>query len=237
MDMSYAFPPALLNALHVSSILGLILAIIGGTKYSSDISSARRWSQASVVIFTIIFIVQSAAAAILCLRIGHMPRSERVLIHAILLSVPPLIVRVIYSILGAFVHNKTFNIFNGSATTFGCMAVLPEFVVVVFYISAGFIVPIIPRAMTRPGPDREQAHQAFALGQQESGKIYRPDAAAEQMLQVTDSIHLGSSNEPAPSTYGQPQHQYGIAPTEPSKVRQFLENRPIVRLFRRIAGY
>jgi hypothetical protein len=61
-------------------------------------------------------------------------RGEGALIVSVALTLPFLVVRIVYSILVVFSHNSRFSIVNGNYTINLFMEVLPEAVVVLIYI-------------------------------------------------------------------------------------------------------
>ena len=71
--------------------------------------------------------------------IRNLPPGEKRILYAVLLSLPLLAVRLLYSLLVDFDNNGTFNIIGGNATVQLCMAIIEEFVITYFFLVAGFM--------------------------------------------------------------------------------------------------
>lgn len=82
-----------------------------------------------------------ALCAICCfstINIAKAESGEKRLALVVILALPFILVRLTYSVLAVFVHNHDFNIIDGSVTIWVLMAVVDEFVVVIFYLVSGF---------------------------------------------------------------------------------------------------
>ena len=82
-----------------------------------------------------------ALAALTMANIRNLPLGEKWILIAILAALPFLAVRLLYSILADFEDNNTFNIINGNATVQLCMAVIEEFIIIIFFLAAGLAAP------------------------------------------------------------------------------------------------
>jgi hypothetical protein len=136
------------NVLHIPIILGLALAAIGGSDASKgDLNkqqTGHTLSKVAVVVFVIVWIIQSGIAILTCTKLHDVASGDRRLAFAILASVPFLFVRLLYSILAAFdTSTSTFSPSEGSVVVQAVMAVIEEFVVVILYLGAGFLVPVV----------------------------------------------------------------------------------------------
>ena len=72
-------------------------------------------------------------------------QGEHRLIIAVAISVPFILVRLIYSLLVVFANNPRFNIVTGSVTINLVMAVLEEFVVAILCIGVGLSLQVRPK--------------------------------------------------------------------------------------------
>ena len=137
--------------LHLPILLALVLSIVGGTRLSSsDVStqnSGHTFTKAGVVIFLVSFIAIVALALLTCTQFGSLPWGEKRILYAVLASLPFLAVRLLYSLLADFKDDSTFNTVNGNATVQLCMAIIEEFIVVVFYLISGFVAPALNKVM------------------------------------------------------------------------------------------
>lgn len=74
-------------------------------------------------------------------------RGEGILVLAVICALPLLLVRLIYSLLAIFSHDKTFSMVSGSTgaeTASLCMSVLEEMGVVLIYLATGFKLSTLP---------------------------------------------------------------------------------------------
>jgi hypothetical protein len=152
------------NFLHLPTMVALILAITGGVKSftSASANGNNGQTKAAILIFLGVLIVQSLVALLTCLKLGHVMRDERKLVFAVGASVPFLFVRIIYSLIAIF-NGRSRN-FSVTANTYAavvvqaCMSVIEEFVVVVLYLLAGILTPVISRSQVQRGYRQQQLH-------------------------------------------------------------------------------
>lgn len=64
---------------------------------------------------------------------------------AIVLALPFLLVRLVYSILSTFTHNRNFNLLDGSVTVLLCVALIEEFIVVIIFEGTGLTLKKVVR--------------------------------------------------------------------------------------------
>jgi len=83
--------------------------------------------------------VLGALAIITMKDFGRANQSEKRVFLAVLAALPLLAVRILYSILSAFSNNSVFSILGGSAVVRLCMAIIEEFLIVLFYTIAGLV--------------------------------------------------------------------------------------------------
>ncbi|KAK0753531.1 hypothetical protein B0T18DRAFT_476971 [Schizothecium vesticola] len=143
--------------------LGLILSIAGGTSDpdlsssptsssptssspssdsdSSDTSSSST-TKAAPILYLISLLAITLGLLIAWRRTSSIPRPKRKLAPAITLALPLIAVRLLYSILAAFVHdsNNTLSVVDGSVAVRGCMALVEEVLVVGLYLGLGFVL-------------------------------------------------------------------------------------------------
>ena len=81
---------------------------------------------------------------------------DKRIFYAVILALPFIFVRILYSMLAVFLtHQTTFTLVNGNAVAQLCMATLEEMVVVVVYLGAGITAPV------RKGNDPEKRTYAM----------------------------------------------------------------------------
>ena len=77
------------------------------------------------------------------------------MLYAVILALPFIFVRILYSMLAVFLTNQTtFTLVNGNAIAQLCMATIEEMIVVVLYLGVGITAPV------RKGNDPEKSTYA-----------------------------------------------------------------------------
>lgn len=141
-------PPRIFNLMGTPLVVAPILGIISATDiYSSDPSdraTGKALRHAAVILYVICYIAQVAITFLALPKARELTQGEARLLVAIAISTPFLASRLLYSVIGAFASTSSiFNPVTGSAILLGLMAILMEFIVVVLYLAAGFVAPVI----------------------------------------------------------------------------------------------
>lgn len=122
-------------------MIALILAVMGGTKEAntdaSDIATGKKYAKIAIIIFLAIYLSLSALTIITMKDVGNAPRGDKRIYFAVLVALPFLAVRLLYSFLAAFVNNKDFSVFGGKPLIQLFMAIIEEFVIVCLYTLVG----------------------------------------------------------------------------------------------------
>ncbi|KAI0133978.1 hypothetical protein BJ170DRAFT_575507 [Xylariales sp. AK1849] len=129
------------HTLHILVLVGLVLSIIGGTNVSPAPDGTIAIQDTTKVGVLLYLVALSVITIMLLLSISHIasvPEKERLVPVAVGIAIPFILVRVIYSILAAFLNNSTFSIVHGSVEVWTGMTVPEQFIVVIIYISLGF---------------------------------------------------------------------------------------------------
>jgi hypothetical protein len=128
---------------QISITLGLILCIVGGTSATSTSGGAVQVPTTSKV-GIILYILAYAAVCFICFlsttNISYAGSGEKRLALVVVLALPFILVRLVYSALTVFKHDHDFNFINGSVVLLVVMAVMEEIVVVHLYLILGFFV-------------------------------------------------------------------------------------------------
>ena len=130
---------------QVLCYIGLVIAIVGGTKLSSNdaskVSNGYDYAKAGIILFVAAYgcLLLLIAASVASRR--QLPTVEHKLIYTLIVALPFIFIRLIYSILIIFVNNKTFAIKGGSPWAQLGMEIIEEMVVIIVYIAAGYSVP------------------------------------------------------------------------------------------------
>lgn len=145
--------------IHIPILVGLILALVAGTKeFSSDASTRNEgytMLKAAVLLFLVGLLALVFVAFQTFARRQFILDGEMRLLTVSILAIPFLLVRIIYSIISAFSQgSNTFSIISDTTRAVviqAIMAVLMEFIVVGMFIAAGLTVRKIPREMVNSG--------------------------------------------------------------------------------------
>jgi surface polysaccharide O-acyltransferase-like enzyme len=138
--------------IQVPAAAALVLCIIGATNADTPAEiSTQPLFRAGLVLFLVVFI------ALLVLTIGaalgqrRTQRGEKTLLSAVAISLPLIMVRIIYSLVVSFSGNEKF----ASSTTAGLfMSTIEEMVVVLVYLWAGLLTSSVPDVDTKTGPEK-----------------------------------------------------------------------------------
>ncbi len=126
---------------YVLILVGLILGIVGGTssKIAADgtIQVATE-SKVAVILYLVGWNVLVVMWIFCAANKSVAPPGERSTVPVVAVALPFILVRIIYSVLAAFLHNRTFSIVSGNAAAYACMALVPEFIVIIFYLVLGW---------------------------------------------------------------------------------------------------
>ena len=149
--------PRVFKLLAILPIVGLILAIVGGTDQvpgntPSTMSTGVTLVRAGIIIFLVVFVLLAVITVVTFFSIRSIPKGEAPLLYAVALSIPFLLVRLIYALLVDFDSGSTtFNNITGNVIVQAFMATLEEFIVVLLYLTAGLLIPKIPRSNVQTG--------------------------------------------------------------------------------------
>jgi hypothetical protein len=124
---------------HIPAMVAVVLCIVGATQVheAADIPN-QTTVKAGIVIFAVVFVLVAGFSVLAWVAKINTGEGEGLLIGAVLLTVPFLAVRLLYSLLSVFDSgSSTFNLSHGSQTAALCMAVLEEMLVVAILVAAG----------------------------------------------------------------------------------------------------
>ena len=132
----------MLKVVELLVLVGLILGINGGIKASDNYTNTGIYqvsplTKAGTALFTVSFVFIVVASLATSFSVPHAEPGEKRIMMAIAISLPFLLVRLIYSIISTFGHFKSFSLLTGSTTVLLCLAIIEEFVIVVVYEAVG----------------------------------------------------------------------------------------------------
>ncbi|TBU41118.1 hypothetical protein BD309DRAFT_898715 [Dichomitus squalens] len=152
--------------LHLLGTAAVILAVIGGVNMSNaknehDLNSAATIRHIGAILFVVLYAFIVAVTAFCWLNREQVLKYRRKLLFTIIASLPFLLVRVAYSVLGAFAPSsfgfdteghlipvqsnsalRHFSSSTGDWAIYLVMSVLMECIVVLIYTSAGLRLPL-----------------------------------------------------------------------------------------------
>jgi hypothetical protein len=85
------------------------------------------------------------ATALTSFSVSHAEHGERRLFTAVALSLPFLLVRLVYSVFSTFTTKKEFNLLDGSPTILLCVALIEEFIIVLLFEGIGLTLRKVVR--------------------------------------------------------------------------------------------
>ena len=135
--------------------LGLILSIVGGTSSVSPSGTftVQTTSKAGVLLYVAAFVALAVTTVLVIPKFagsGAHTGGERYLAFAVIVALPFIAVRIVYSLLAVFLHDHDFSLIDGSVPIWVAMAVAEEFLVVIFYLAVGWKAEALPA--TKRGP-------------------------------------------------------------------------------------
>ncbi|KAJ4371832.1 hypothetical protein N0V86_008386 [Didymella sp. IMI 355093] len=139
--------------LQLLLLVATILAIAGGSNASVDSKGTYQiptTSKIGVILYIVGFV---GIAVVFVLSLPHtsvIPNKERRVPIAIGLALLFIIVRLIYSILSVFIHDRLFSVATGSAAIRLGMAVVEEIMVVGIYVLLGLFVDKLDASINGP---------------------------------------------------------------------------------------
>jgi len=155
--------------------VALILGIVGGIDASDNLETTGVYklgtkSKVATALFVVSYVAIVIITIITSFSISHAEPGEKRILLAVAISLPFLLIRLVYSIMSGLAGDKHFNLITGSVTILLCVALIEEFIVVVIYESVGLTLRQVPKNQHVQG----YAHEAQPLpGTPSSGAQYR----------------------------------------------------------------
>lgn len=125
------------------TILALILSIVGATTQSNPIvNPVPATTKAGIILFVVSWVLLCILLVLVGSRYSSIEAGEHRLLWAILICVPLLLVRLIYSVIVDFAHNSKFNPITGNVTVQLVMAVLEEILITLIILGTGLTLDV-----------------------------------------------------------------------------------------------
>jgi hypothetical protein len=173
---------SMFHLIHLIIVVGLILGIVGGIDASdSYISSGFKsytptdLNKAGTALFIVSYVAIVILTVIMSFYVSHAEQGEKRLFMAVAISLPFILVRLVYSIISTFTKNKNFNLLNGSVTVVLCVALIEEFVVMAVYEGTGLTLKKVPKEEHFEATQQICSHDSAApvQGQHTDGRVPR----------------------------------------------------------------
>ena len=192
---------SMFHVIHLIIVIGLILGIVGGVNASdSYISSGFKQytptdlNKAGTILFIVSYIAIVTLTAVMSFHVGSAEKGEKRLFMAVALSLPFLLVRLIYSIISTFTKNKSFNLLNGSPTVVLCVALIEEFIVVALYEGTGLTLKKVPKEVHFEATQQIPSHDSATPVQQQyagAGQAPREQKPENKFLKIAKYTIIG----------------------------------------------
>lgn len=158
-------------------MVALILSIVGQTTSSSlEAGYTSGEVKAGISLFIVTWVAVVFLTLMIWFRYNGIEHGEHRLLWAITISVPILLIRLLYSILSVFKHDSTFNLFTGNVTVFLVMDVLEEIIVVYIMMITGLTLQLREKAVY----DADKELQSTSVAGGENTSQYQNVALQEQ---------------------------------------------------------
>jgi hypothetical protein len=149
--------------------IGLILGIVGGVNAASTVGQTFKYqpgslNKAGTALFIVSWVAIVLATIFISFHVSHAEPGEKRILIAVAISLPFILIRLIYSCFSTFSTNKNFNLITGNVTVLLCVALIEEFIVVVLYEATGLTlhkvqsIPVGTQQISSP-EDAEYAPQ------------------------------------------------------------------------------
>lgn len=154
--------------MRILFLAGIVLLIAGSVELGnynvpSEVSLGLKLAKAGYIILVVIIAWLAGFDVFFWTQHGSLSPSSQKVLRATTLSVPFLIVRIVYGCLGVFqTHTATWSTLSGSVAALVVMHSLMEYAVVIIYTATGFILPPI-------GKESARAERGEAQGQRDGG--------------------------------------------------------------------
>ncbi|KAF6225872.1 hypothetical protein HO133_009874 [Letharia lupina] len=146
-----------LSAIHFRTIqllitIGLILSIAGGSNSisSGDNFKVQSTSKVGIILYILAYVALTLISLLTGFKLSQAASGEKRLLLAVILALPFILVRLVYSTLAALTHFQEFNLLTGSVAIFAIMAVAMEFAVVLIYLVTGWTTNVVPASQRGP---------------------------------------------------------------------------------------
>lgn len=186
--------------LSMLTLAGLILFIIGATSNTTPegLTQINSKTKIGMDIFIATFLLLCLLLLVLATRRRQIEDGEHRLLAAVAISMPLLLVRLIYSILVIYVHSSTWNQLTGNVTAMLIMSVLTELVIVGIYLGTGLTLHTHLTDVQYEAPsEASMPLKPYQNGPPMFANRPAPNTAYDPRIPMTDYDHDPEYNAPA----------------------------------------
>ncbi|KAJ5758181.1 uncharacterized protein N7511_006875 [Penicillium nucicola] len=165
IDVEERLPPKLLKIVSLVAIIGLILGIAGVSSADTDGGSYHPGTlvKVAMAIFLVVFAVFVLLSGWLFFQLSlSLRKFQKKLFLAILISLPFLLVRLVYSALGDYTDFEAFAL-DGNTTVYLCMDVLEEIIAMGVTMALG-ISAVLEKDFVKLNPVSQEDPEQKPLG-------------------------------------------------------------------------
>lgn len=172
MNKSHYINTRIFKFVELIILIALILGIVGGINssdsfYKTGVYHAGPLSKVGTALFVVSWVAIVVITATISCLISHVRQEEKRLLIAIIISLPLLLIRLIYSIMSTFTDNKNFNYRSENITVLLCVVIIEEIIIVIVYEAIGLTLREIPQqgtfdtyaAVDQQAPNLKSAHE------------------------------------------------------------------------------
>ena len=145
-----AIPSMAFRLVQLLTTVGLIISVVGDADITVDSATRTLEVPVETKVGVIILVVAWLAVLLIAARsvqlIAHVAHAERPLIWAVLVCLPFLLIRLIYSILIVFLDDSNFSLIFPSTVVLWTLSTIEECFTVTIYLLVGFKVPKLAAA-------------------------------------------------------------------------------------------
>ncbi|KAJ5354877.1 hypothetical protein N7541_005921 [Penicillium brevicompactum] len=145
------FSPIIFRLVNLISLVALILTIVGSTQNTNLTHGlVTTESKVALILFLVTWLAVCGLFGLIAIRSHSIEDGERRLLLAVGISLPLILVRLVYSLIFAFGHRADFNMLSGNVTIQLVMSVLEEIFIVLVCLGIGLTLQVRPSADYAP---------------------------------------------------------------------------------------
>ena len=184
-------------------MIGLIMSIVGGTSSisSTGVYKVQTTSEVGIGLYCAAYVALVLITGFTISKVSHIQSTDNRLVWAVIIALPLILVRLIYSLLVVFHHSHDFNLISGSVIILACMSVIEEILVVLLYLLVGWMTEA----------PRKDAHGAITnrpwKGALDAGNRQGNPTAATERVPVIADYQTGGIHQTYPAANAQQEYQ------------------------------